>query len=129
VTTHRSAPVLRLLAASVAALALVFALTQGAAAARPVALAAATNCPPPKYPGTGYFSSLSVSGTSCSTGRKLVVSYYRCRLKHGAAGKCTGTVEGFTCSEKRESIPTEIDARVTCHRHKATVVHTYQQDL
>lgn len=127
-TTHRSAPVLRLLAVSVAVFALVFALTQGASAARPVARAA-TNCSPPKYPGTGYFSSLSVSGTSCSTGRKLVLSYYHCRLKHGAAGKCTSSVEGFSCSEKRQSIPTEIDARVTCYRHKEKVVHTYQQDL
>jgi hypothetical protein len=89
----------------------------------------AAKCSPPKYPGHGYFSSLSVSGTSCATGRQLVVSFYRCRLKHGAAGRCRSHVLGFTCTERRQSIPTELDARVTCHRGHATVIHTYQQDL
>jgi hypothetical protein len=89
----------------------------------------ARSCTPPKYPGVGYFTTLSVKGVSCSTGKKLVLAYYRCRLKHGKAGKCHSTVMGFKCTEKRNSIPTEIDARVTCRRDSAKVVHTYQQDL
>jgi hypothetical protein len=100
-----------------------------ASAASGARASAASRCTPPKYPGHGYFSSLSVSGTSCSTGRQLVLAFYRCRLKHGAAGRCRSTVLGFSCSERRQSIPTELDARVTCRRHRATVTHTYQQDL
>jgi hypothetical protein len=127
-TLHRSTSLARLLATMLAAGLATLALTQGVVAARPVARAA-TTCKSPKYPGTGYFTSLSVSGTSCATGRKLEFAYYHCRLKHGAAGRCTSTVESFKCSEKRESIPTEIDARVTCNRHNEKVVHSYQQDL
>ena len=48
----------------------------------------------------------------------FVVAYYKCRTKNGTrpAGRCTTTVRGFRCTEKRESIATEIDARVTCRR-------------
>jgi hypothetical protein len=124
----RSTTVLRVLGVTVAALAIVLLLLQGTVAAHPSARAAGS-CHPPNYPGAGYFSSLSVSSTSCSTGRKLALSYYRCRLKHGASGHCTSRVEGFSCTERRQSIPTEIDARVTCYRHREKVVHTYQQNL
>lgn len=85
-------------------------------------------CSPPKYPGTGYFTSLKVTGTSCATGRKVALAYYRCRLRHGVRGRCTSAVLRFKCSETRNTIPTEIDARVTCRRGSAKVVHTYQQD-
>jgi hypothetical protein len=98
-------------------------------AAGPVAHEATHNCSTPKYPGLGYFTSLSVSGTSCSTGSKVAIAYYHCRIRHGAAGRCSGGVLGFSCSERRNSIPTEIDARVTCRRQHATVIHTFQQDI
>jgi hypothetical protein len=98
------------------------------AGASPVAHAGRT-CSVPKYPGLGYFTSLTVTGTSCATGAKLAIAYYHCRTRHGRAGRCTGTVLGFGCHEQRNSIPTEIDARVTCRRHGATIVHTYQQDI
>jgi hypothetical protein len=93
------------------------------------AAAATKSCPPPKYPGTGYFTALSVKGTTCTTGRKFVVAYYKCRIKHGAAGRCTSKVMGYACTEKRNTIPTEIDARVTCRHDSATITHVYQQDL
>ena len=38
---------------------------------------AAGSCSPASYPGSGYFTSLSVSGTSCSKGRKLQVAHYK----------------------------------------------------
>ncbi len=85
-------------------------------------------CAPPKYPGNGYFTSLKVSKASCSTGRKVALAWYHCRLKHGVAGRCKEHVLGFRCHETRNTIPTEFDARVTCHRRTATVIHTYQQD-
>jgi hypothetical protein len=97
------------------------------AAASHIAQAGRT-CSVPKYPGLGYFTSLTVTGTSCGTGDKLVIAYYKCRTRSGPAGRCGSSVLGFTCHEQRNSIPTEIDARVTCKRHGETVVHTYQQD-
>jgi len=100
-----------------------------AAGAQPVAVAASHHCSVPHYPGSGYFTSLVVSGTSCSTGRTVTLDYYKCRIHQGAKGTCHSKVIGFTCSEKRVSVPTEIDARVTCRRGSATVVHTYQQNL
>jgi hypothetical protein len=98
------------------------------ACALPTAARAAT-CHPPSYPGSGYFTSLTVHGTSCATGKKLVLAYRRCRVRHGGVkGRCPGGVMGYTCKEKRTSIPTEIDARVTCTRGSRKVVHTYQQN-
>jgi hypothetical protein len=94
----------------------------------PVARPAKT-CSPPQYPGSGYFTSLQVSGVGCSTGKKLAVAYYRCRLKHGKKGACHSRVLGYTCHERRNSIPTEIDARVTCTSGHKRIVHSYQQNL
>jgi hypothetical protein len=97
------------------------------AGASPVARAARV-CSAPKYPGLGYFTSLSVTNTSCATGDKLVFAYYHCRLRRGKAGTCHSSVLGFSCREQRNSIPTEIDARVTCRKGNEAIVHTYQQD-
>jgi hypothetical protein len=98
------------------------------ASASPIASAAKT-CTPPKYPGSGYFTSLSVSHTSCSRGSKLAKSYYKCRTAHSLKGRCTKTVSGYRCTEKRKSIATEINARVTCKKGKATIKHSYQQNI
>jgi hypothetical protein len=111
------------LAVVVSALVAVALLVLAAPSAR-----AATTCQPPDYPGTGYFTSLKVTHTSCTTGKKFVVAYYKCRLKHGKAGRCTSKVMGYSCKETRETIPTEIDARVTCKDGSKQIVHTYQQN-
>jgi hypothetical protein len=98
-------------------------------ASRPTAHAAKT-CSVPQYPGDGYFTSLSVKHVSCKTGRSLALAYYHCRIKHGRAGKCQkARVMHFRCHEVRMSIPTELDARVTCKRGGKRVVHSYQQNL
>ncbi len=90
---------------------------------------AAGSCSPASYPGSGYFTSLSVSGTSCSKGRKLQVAHYKCRVKDGKKGKC-GSVSGYRCSEKRgKAISTEFNSRVTCKNGSRKVVWTYQQNL
>lgn len=93
--------------------------------------ASAASCNPPKYPGAGYFTGkIKTTKVSCSYARKFVVSYYRCRIRNGGAdGRCRTRVNKFRCSEVRESIPTEIDARVTCRRGTQRIVHTYQQNL
>jgi hypothetical protein len=108
------------------AIALTFALS-GSASASSVA-SASTTCKAPKYPGSGYFTSLSVTKVSCSTGGKVAKAWYSCRLKHGVKGRCTKKVLGYSCKETRQTIATEIDARVTCKSGSKKVVHTYQQD-
>jgi hypothetical protein len=113
--------------ACLTAVALAGTATGTPAAASPAAHAART-CSPPKYPGLGYFTSLTVTGVSCATGSKVAIAYYHCRTSHGAAGRCHGGVLGYKCSEQRNSIPTEIDGRVTCRRGHATVTHTFQQN-
>ena len=89
---------------------------------------AARACSTPSYPGSGYFTSLKVYNTSCSTGRSVALAWYHCRVRHGAAGQCTSRVLGFSCREHRVRIPTEYDAKVTCNKGRATVIHTYQQN-
>jgi hypothetical protein len=120
---HRHHPHL-LTAALLAALGLTTAIP---ASAQPEAVAART-CSLPKYPGLGYFTSLAVTGTNCATGDKLILAYYHCRTRAGKAGTCHSAVLGYSCHEQRNSIPTEIDARVTCRRGHTTIIHTYQQD-
>jgi hypothetical protein len=99
-----------------------------AGAAAPAA-GAARFCDVPRYPGSGYFTSLSVRGVGCAKGRRLVRAYYRCRTRNGPAGRCHSRVLHYRCSERRESIATEIDARVNCRRGTRRVIHTYQQNL
>lgn len=89
---------------------------------------AARACTPPDYPGAGYFTSLSVKGTTCRTGRRVTLAHYRCRTENGRAGRCRRHVLHYSCSETRNVIPTEINARVTCRRGSARVIYTYQQN-
>jgi hypothetical protein len=115
----RSLPV----AAAVAGL-----LALGATAGAHPTAHASRACSPPKYPGQGYFTSLSVSHVSCATGRKVTLAHYRCRVKHGRKGRCP-SVLGYRCTEVRRSIATEYNARVTCKRGSRKVVYTYEQFL
>jgi hypothetical protein len=45
----------------------------------------------------------------------------------GKKGRCTSKVRGFRCTETRESIPTQFDAKVSCSKGSARVKHTYTQ--
>jgi hypothetical protein len=114
--------------ASMTRLAVAFALVLALIVALPGAAHARSTCPNPKYPGSGYFTSLKVTKVSCATGKKVAVAYYKCRLKHGVSGRCTSRVLGYSCKETRTSIPTEIDARVTCKDGSKKVEHSYQQN-
>ena len=106
------------------------ALSALAAVQAPATAASRTRvCHEPRYPGNGYVTSLTVKGVGCATGSKLAFAYYRCRIRAGGRkGRCTRKVLGYGCVEKRNSIPTEIDARVTCRRSGRTITHTYQQN-
>ena len=113
------------------ALALAVACLAGAPAATAETAHAARSCSPPKYPGNGYFTSLSVSHTSCGTGRKVALAHYHCRRKHGVRGHCHHRVLHFRCKENRPAsarIPTQYSSRVTCTRGSRRVVFVYQQN-
>src|SRR4051794_39764497 len=96
-------------------------------AAAPAAASAAT-CKPPAYPGSGYFTSLKVTGVSCSTGKSVALAFHKCRTKHGISGRCTSRVKGYLCRESRQSIATEIDGTVTCRNGSKKVALKYQQN-
>ena len=85
-------------------------------------------CRPPTFPGEGYFTSLTVRETTCATGKRLVLAYYRCRIENGPKGRCRRSVLGYRCSERRNSIPTQISARVTCTAGRRTIKHSYEQN-
>jgi hypothetical protein len=79
--------------------------------------------------GPTYVTSLSVKGVSCRTGRRVVRGYYRCRIRSGGRrGRCHSRVLRFRCTEHRESISTQFDARVRCVRGRSRVWHTYTQN-
>jgi hypothetical protein len=80
--------------------------------------------------GPTYVISLQVTHVSCASGKRLVKSYYRCRVRNGGKrGRCTTRVRGYRCSEQRlHVIETQYDARVTCRKGAARVKHTYTQN-
>ncbi len=96
-----------------------------------VGTASAKSCSAAKYPGDGYFTSLSVQGTSCAKGREVQRAHYRCRVRNGGKdGRCKRRVEGYSCSERRGArTPAEYNARVSCRRSSARITFTYQQNL
>lgn len=76
--------------------------------------------------GTTYVTKISVSGTSCRSGRKVIRAFHACRP--GAKGKCGERVKGYSCSESRfNKGPTSFDSNVTCRKGDRTVKHTYTQ--
>jgi hypothetical protein len=76
--------------------------------------------------GTTYVLSISVSDTSCRSGRKVIRAFHDCRP--GKTGKCGSRVLGYSCSESRfNKGPTSYDSRVTCRKGDRTVKHTYTQ--
>jgi hypothetical protein len=78
--------------------------------------------------GPTYVTSLSTTGVSCATGESVVKAYYRCRIRNGGKkGRCTSRVQGFSCTETRESIPTQFDAKVRCRKGDDRVNHNYTQ--
>jgi hypothetical protein len=124
-----SAMIFQFSATRAALVALLAATAIALLAGAPVARAA--TCSDGRLPnGNGYFTSLTVTKVSCKTGRKVVLAYYKCRIKKGKKARCTDKVMGYSCKElERTQIPTEINARVSCKLGARRVVHTYQQNL
>jgi hypothetical protein len=75
--------------------------------------------------GTTYVTSISVSGTSCRSGRRVIRAFHACRP--GKSGRCNKRVSGYSCSERRVSGRTQYDSRVTCRNGSKVVKHTYTQ--
>ena len=107
---------------------LTFVLLLCAVVAAAPAAASAASCTPPKYPGSGYFTSLKVTKVSCSTGKSVALAFHKCRTKHGISGRCVSKVKGYACRETRQTISTEIDGKVTCTYGSRKVSLTYQQN-
>ena len=79
------------------------------------------------YPGQGYFTSLKVTNISCAGGKDVMRGHYRCRIKNGIKGRCR-SFNGWSCTERRQAISTEYNARVICKKSGRTVNYTYSQD-
>lgn len=77
--------------------------------------------------GPTYVTSLKVFHVSCAQGVSLVRAFHKCRMVKGKKGRCTHTVQGYRCTEKRGGIKTQFSGKVTCTRGRASVVHTYTQ--
>ena len=93
------------------------------------ASAQAATCTPPKYPGSGYFTSLKATKVSCSEASKVALAFHKCRTRSSVKGRCTSKVRKFSCRETRTTISTEINGRVTCSRGGGKkVTLTYQQN-
>jgi hypothetical protein len=106
-------------------------LLAGGAGATQVAHAA-SGCSIPSHGehlGPTYLTQLNVSGTSCTTGVKVVKAYHACQLKNGGVkAECHVAVDGFRCAEKRgPAIPTEFFSTVSCQDRSARVNYKYSQ--
>ena len=78
--------------------------------------------------GPTYVTSLTATGTGCGAAKRLVKAFHACRKAHGGVkGRCTSTVQGYSCNERRSTIPTQFSSKVTCRKSGAKVVHTYTQ--
>jgi hypothetical protein len=117
----------RAAAVLVASMALIAAIGSGAAASTPQATASKScSVGNSRSYGTTYVLSISVSNTSCSSGRSVIRAFHACRP--GKAGACHRRVLGYSCSERRfDKIRTQYSARVTCRKGSRVVKHTYEQ--
>jgi hypothetical protein len=78
--------------------------------------------------GATYVTKLTVSGTSCATGKRVVRSFNACRKAAGGAkGRCSKRVRGLRCSESRTAIPTQFNSKATCRSSSVVVRFTYTQ--
>ncbi len=78
--------------------------------------------------GTTYVTKLTTTNVTCTKAKSVVKAYHRCRRANGGVkGRCTSRVLGFRCTETRESIPTQFDARATCRDGSRVIRFNYEQ--
>ena len=93
--------------------------------------AAATRCDVSKDGrklGTTYVTKLTATNVTCAKAKSVVKAFHRCRRANGGAkGRCVSRVQGFRCTETRETIPTQFDARATCRDGVRAIRFSYEQ--
>jgi hypothetical protein len=93
--------------------------------------AAATRCDVSKDGrklGTTYVTRLTATRVTCTKAKSVVKAFHRCRRANGGVkGRCTSRVQGFRCTETRQSIPTQFDARATCRDGDRIIRFNYEQ--
>lgn len=78
--------------------------------------------------GASYVTSVKARKVGCSKALKVVKAYHKCRKDNGGRdGRC-GRVKGYSCSEKRESSPSQYNAKAKCKKGGKKVVQTYTQN-
>jgi hypothetical protein len=116
---------------SIRLLAVLTLLIAAAAAHAGSPAAAATRCDVSKDGrrlGTTYVTRLTATNVSCTKAKSVVKAFHRCRRANGGVkGRCTSRVQGFRCTERRESIPTQFDARATCRDGSRVIRFNYEQ--
>jgi hypothetical protein len=108
---------MRIRLAAIAAVLALACLTASAGARQTVQAQSATTCSAGTGYGYGYsyLTSLHVTRTSCTTGRRVA--------KHH------GHVSGWSCRRRRlDSSPVQYDEKVTCHSGLRQVIWTYTQN-
>jgi hypothetical protein len=110
---------------------LLLALLATAVVAAIPASASAASCKLPsdgKGFGPTYLLSLKTKKTSCTKAKAVVKAFHACATRHSAKGRCAKKVLGYACTERRgAAIPTQFDAKTSCHKGKAKVDFTYTQ--
>ena len=78
--------------------------------------------------GTTYVTKLTATNVTCAKAKIVVKAFHRCRRANGGVkGRCTSRVQGFRCTETRQSIPTQFDARATCRDGSRVIRFNYEQ--
>jgi hypothetical protein len=78
--------------------------------------------------GTTYVTKLTVTSVTCAKGKTVVKAFQRCRRSNGGvSGRCTTSVQGYRCTETRDTIPTQFVSRASCRSGSRAIRFTYTQ--
>jgi hypothetical protein len=122
-------------AATVAAVAMTAVVGSGAAStAKSAAFEGCNISGKQKKLGASYVTSLKVEGVSCAKGEKVIKAYHQCRKQNGPAGRCGGSVLGFSCKDgKRQTVPdVQYNATAKCRKNSndnKRVKSSYTQNI
>ena len=80
--------------------------------------------------GATYVFRISVRGTTCRGGKRLISSFNKCRRRNGGRdGRCR-RVSGYGCGENRfNKSRYSFDSKASCKRGGRSVSFQYQQNL
>lgn len=78
--------------------------------------------------GTTYVTKLTVTSVTCTQAKTVVKAFQRCRRSNGGvSGRCTRPVQGYRCTETRDTIPTQFVSRASCRSGARAIRFTYTQ--